>query len=582
MAQTTTPAPGAVAIPEGTTEVDATDRAELDRGVTDVAGRAQAWLDMSLEDKITLLQQTRRDTAETVDDWAATAGPPKGIAPGSPGVGEDLATGPLMLVRHLRMLEDTLTDLRDHGAVQLPGEPTARADGQVTVPVFPTSFLDRALTPGHHAEVWLQPHVTPATVATAPLYDGGGDPGVCLVLGAGNIPSIGPSDCLTKLFNEGQVCVLKMNPVNAHMGPVLERALTPLIREGVLRIVYGGVQEGKHLIHHDRVDAVHMTASDKTHDAVVFGTGEEGRRRKDAGERLLDKPVTSELGNVTPIIVVPGVWSDDDIAYQAKYIASMLTNNAGFNCGAARIVVTHPRWRQREQLLDAIRACLREAPQRDAYYPGARDRWELFVNAHPEAETFGSEAPGEVPWTFIPGLDATDADDVMFTVEAFNGIFGEVPVDAPTDVPAWLDRAVAWCNETLWGTLAASVMVHPRSEKDPSVEAAVEDAVADLRYGSVAVNAWGAVSYGLCSTTWGAFPGHPDTDIQSGQGVVHNTLMLEDPQKSVIRAPWRLGSKPPMSYDHRTMPSIARRLIALEAEGDWSQLPGLVLDGIRA
>ncbi|MBW3665794.1 MAG: aldehyde dehydrogenase family protein [Actinobacteria bacterium] len=582
MAETTVPTVGAVEIPEAASPVPDMDVAELDRAVADVAARSSAWLQMTIRDKITLLQQTWRDTAATVEDWAAAAGPPKGFEPGSADVGEDLATGPLMLVRHLRKLEETLEDLDAHGEVRLPAAPTTRADGQVVVPVFPAGVLDRALTPGHRAWVWMQPHVTPETVRAGRLYTEGGEPGVCFVLGAGNIPSIGPSDCLTKLFNEGQVCVLKMNPVNAHMGPILERALVPLIREGVLRIVYGGVESGKHLSHHPDVDSVHMTASDKTHDAVVFGTGEDGRARIEAGERLLKKPVSSELGNITPIIVVPGVWSSSDIEYQAKYLTSMMTNNAGFNCGAGRMIVTHPRWKQRGELLDAIRACLREAPQRHAYYPGARDRWELFVSAHPEAETYGSDAPGEVPWTFIPDLDPAVSGDIMFTVEAFNGIFGEVAIDAPTDVPAWLDRAVAWCNETLWGTLVASVMAHPRSLRRPEVDAAVDRAVAGLRYGSIAVNAWAAVSYGLGTTTWGAFPGHPDTDIQSGRGLVHNTFMLEDPQKSVIRAPWKLGSKPPMSYDHQTMPSIARRLIALEAEQDWSQLPGLVLDGMRA
>ena len=35
-------------------------------------------------------------------------------------------------------------------------------------------------------------------------------------------------------------------------------------------------------------------------------------------QKLNNKPITSELGNVTPIIVHPGKWSTSDIKYQAK------------------------------------------------------------------------------------------------------------------------------------------------------------------------------------------------------------------------------------------------------------------------
>ena len=49
-------------------------------------------------------------------------------------------------------------------------------------------------------------------------------------------------DALYKMFVEGMVCVLKMNPVNEYLGPYLERALEPLIARGYLRIVYGGAR----------------------------------------------------------------------------------------------------------------------------------------------------------------------------------------------------------------------------------------------------------------------------------------------------------------------------------------------------
>jgi hypothetical protein len=94
-----------------------------------------------------------------------------------------------------------------------------------------------------------------------------------------------------------------------------------------------------------------------------------------------------------------------------------------------------------------------------------------------------------------------------------------------------------------WGTLAATILVHPRSLKDPAVAAAIDRAVADLRYGTVGVNVWALTAYGLASLPWGGYPGSPAHDIQSGVGWVRNTYLLEDVEKSVLRAPWRLGKK---------------------------------------
>ena len=41
------------------------------------------------------------------------------------------------------------------------------------------------------------------------------------------------------------------------------------------------------------------------------------------------------------------------------------------------------------------------------------------------------------------------------------------PIDAP-DTAAFLERAVRFANETLWGTLNATLIVDPRTAKDPA------------------------------------------------------------------------------------------------------------------
>ena len=106
-----------------------------------------------------------------------------------------------------------------------------------------------------------------------------------------------------------------------------------------------------------------------------------------------------------------------------------------------------------------------------------------------------------------------------------------LPAGSPTD---FLDRAVSFTNETLAGTLNATVIVKPANKRDPSMARAVDRALTNLRYGTVSVNAWAALGYGLSTLPWGAFPGNAPHEIGSGVGVVHNALMFDRPQKSVI------------------------------------------------
>ena len=66
------------------------------------------------------------------------------------------------------------------------------------------------------------------------------------------------------------------------------------------------------------------------------------------------KPITSELGNVTPIIVHPGNWSRSEIKHQAKKIVTAKLNDSGFNCIAAQVIVLPKDWKHTQRLKDEI------------------------------------------------------------------------------------------------------------------------------------------------------------------------------------------------------------------------------------
>ena len=120
------------------------------------------------------------------------------------------------------------------------------------------------------------------------------------MLAAGNVASLGPRDVLSKLFVEGKVVVMKANPVNDYLVPHWNRALRSWSTPACCASWRVGPWSGRNLAGHPRVDEVHITGSDKTYDAVVFGGGPEGARRKAADEPVLDKPVTAEWATSRP------------------------------------------------------------------------------------------------------------------------------------------------------------------------------------------------------------------------------------------------------------------------------------------
>ncbi|HEX3530731.1 MAG TPA: aldehyde dehydrogenase family protein [Thermoanaerobaculia bacterium] len=562
----------------------ATSHASLDAAVAALQERKSAWAGTSIPDRIELLKELTRSFLAISGRWAAACIEAEGLDPVA-GHAEEVLVGPYFVVRNLRLLRLALEDVARFGRPRIPGSVRTRPDGQVTARVFPYDIWDRIFYAGVTADVWMQPGITaeslPSTQAVA--YRGERQGGVALVLGAGNVSSIGPMDALYKLFVEDQVVLYKAHPVNVYLGPLLEEGLKALVTRGFLKIGYGGAEEGAYLCQHPGVDEIHITGSDRTYEAIVFGPGEEGRRRKESNQPLLAKRVTAELGNVSPVIVVPGppgTWGSSDLSYQAENLVTMLVNNAGFNCNATRVIIQHATSPQRNDLLAAMRTLLQKTPLRRAWYPGAADRWAAFAAAHPEAENFGTRDGDRLPWTLIHSLDSQSQDDICYTTEAFCGVFAETPIAAPS-VSTYLDQAVAFANETLWGTLNATLIVHPAALRDREIKKAVEKAIATLRYGTVSVNHWAAIGYGLVITPWGAFPGHSATDIQSGTGVVHNTLMFDKAQKTVVRAPFRVFPKPVWFASHKTAHKLTPKLVEFEADPSFVKLPGILGGAVR-
>jgi acyl-CoA reductase-like NAD-dependent aldehyde dehydrogenase len=403
---------------------------------------------------------------------------------------------------------------------------------------------------------------------------------IALVLGAGNASSLPAADFLYKLFIEDQVVILKMNPINAYLSPFMEKAFGVLIQRGVLRLIQGGSTEGTYVCHHPAVDEIHLTGSDKTFEAILFGPGSEGAQRKAERNPVLNKRVTAELGNVSPVIIVPGPWSHEEIKEQAVQLATMLVAGAGCFCMTPRVIVQHKSWSQRETFLNVIGEVLSHVQTHKAYYPNAKARHAAFVTTHSNARRFGETSDVYLPWTLIPDVDPDKSDDICFKNEAFCSLFAETALEAPS-VTEFIDRAVQFVNETLWGTLAATIIVHPKSLENPQTSLSVDQAIANLRYGTIAVNLFAAYGHYFMVTPWGGYPGQDMYDVQSGVGWTNNVLMFQRPQKSVYRAPFR-KIMDPLTVTARRPHEFGKKLAYLDAFPSVGKLSSIMWTALRS
>jgi acyl-CoA reductase-like NAD-dependent aldehyde dehydrogenase len=547
-------------------------RAALDEAIAAVAAGSRTWTLLTLGQRRTLLRRVRAAVGAVATEWADTASTSKGIEPGHPLRGEEWLSGPYAAIVALDAYADTLASLA-RGDSPLARAKTGNAPGgRTVVHTSPLSAIDNVILSGYTTEVWLEPGVTAAEARRAaglgqlePTVAGG----VGVVLGAGNVASIPFLDVIYELLASNRTVVLKVNPTQDALVPVFERALAPLIEPGFLRIVRGGGDVGAYLTRHPSVSHVHITGAESTFRAIVPG---------------LSVPITAELGGVSPIIVVPGEWSKADLRFQAEHIVTMRLQNSGHNCIAGQVVIVSDDWAQRDAFLQELRDAYDRAPRRPVWYPNSDGKLDAVREQYPDAAWCADGTRALV-------MTGADDRDPLEQTEYFAPVLGVVTLSGTGQ--AFLDAAVAHANDRLVGTLGANVIVEPATQRE--LGDGFERAIADLRYGTVAINAWTAFGFLTPTATWGAFPGGTLENAPSGIGVVHNAFLLDRVERTVVRGPFRpfprslrtalrgaglsVLPKPPWFVTARTGATVSEGLTRFRIDGN---LPRLAVTLIKA
>ncbi len=552
---------------------------ELHLSLSELYANQTRWLFTSARDKISLLERCIESVAGSARDWVNTACEIKHIPSDSPCRSEEILAGPVVAMRYLRLMLRNLRSMERSGAMSFPGRLTRADDGRWRVPVLPVTrdLYDPVCFVNFQANVWLRAGLCEdeAMAATQPVETR--LPSTSLILGAGNVSGIVAADTLGKLFQDQQVALLKLHPLTETLGPVLRQAFTPLIDAGCLRIISGGSDVGELASRHSLVDDIHMTGSEAAHSTLVWGPpGPDRNVRCQDNEPLLDKPITSELGNVTPWVIVPGQYTPSQLQAQVDNVAASIVNNAGFNCVSTRVLVTWKHWPQREEFLSRLQVILSRLPRRVAYYPGAVERFERFTGCRLSGWSWSMAREGDVldepaanvrpelprlPWTLFRDVNPNDSP-LFCREESFVPVCAEMPLDA-TDEFDFLGQATDFLNEQLWGTLCATLSVPMDFRRSARGRHELHAALTRLRYGTVCINQWPGIAFALLTSPWGGHPSSTLLDPQSGLGWVHNTFGLRSIEKTVLEGPLTVVPKPIWTPGHPHAETIAWKLLDL-------------------
>ena len=500
---------------------------DIDRFISTLRTKSKEFNSISNVQLASMLEETISNIKEVSYFWATICSDNKGTTK-TPAEGEEWLGGPFASVLATQYYIKSLIndDDLDEGNFN---------NSENSYKVFPNNFIERITFPFINAKVYFNKSMSFEDInkfrGFSKRYDI--EPSITLVLGAGNFSSIPYLDVLYHLITRRSVILLKLNPVNEYLKPVFEKVFKNFIERGYIIVTNGNINESKYMTTHPGINHIHLTGSDKTYEDIVYGRELTGNERSiKTVPKVNSKPITSELGNVTPIIIHPGKWSTSDIKYQARKIVTGKLNNNGFNCIAAQVVVLPDGWGHTDTLIKYVKYYMNKTKDRKAYYPDSIERLTKLEKdkSYERVNSLSCTTPHLT--REIKAYNKYELDEVWSSTIYFRKI-------GYTNAEDYVNKAIDYCNNELWGNLGVSVIIKDHNNKFN--KHITNSYIENLKYGTIAINEWAAIGYIIPQLPWGGFPGNKDNDIQSGQSFVHNSMLFESPLKGIVETKFRIS-----------------------------------------
>ena len=527
---------------------------DIDRNISKLRVNSAEFLNLDKTNLISMLEQTV-DNIKTISYyWASLSSEKKGHLTKSKE-GEEWIGGPFSCIYALQYFIDYLQN--DDGL-----DVTKFDESTKSYKVFPTKNIEKLLFPFLEGEIRFGKNLNFNQINE---YRGfanrfnNNKPKITLILGAGNVSSIPVLDALFHMIAHKSVIYIKLNPVNDYLLPIFTQVFEPFISRGFMIITEGDMEASKYLTEHEGFQQIHLTGSNYTYENIVYGrTLSDKERSLKTLPKINKKPITTELGNVTPIIVHPGNWSRAEIRHQAKKIVTAKLNNSGFNCIAAQVIILPKNWKHTDKLKRDIKYYLKKVGDTTSYYPGASENLNDLVQTenYDQINNLSCSTP-----FLVSDLDLEKeyANKEVWSTALY---FQELPYSTYEN---FCSNAVDYVNNHLWGNLGVTVLI--KNHKKKTNQGILNTYIEELKYGTVAINEWSALGFVIPTLPWGGYPGNKDNDIQSGQGYVHNALLFESPQKGIVYSRFRLSPliDPPWFVTNKKAHRIFRHLTYYQA-----------------
>jgi len=527
---------------------------DIDRNISKLRVNSTEFLNLDESNLVTMLEQTIENIKTISYYWATLSSEKKGILSKSKE-GEEWIGGPFACIYAIQYFIETIQNNDEL-------DKSKYDDSNKSYKVFPTKNIEKLLFPFLEGEIRFGKNLNFDQIneyrGFANRFEKN-DPKITLVLGAGNVSSIPVLDALFHMIAYKSVIYLKLNPVNDYLLPIFTQVFEPFITRGFMIITEGDMEASQYLTQHDGFQQTHLTGSNYTYENIVYGkTLSDKERSLKTYPKVNKKPITSELGNVTPIIVHPGNWSRSEIKHQAKKIVTAKLNNSGFNCIAAQVIVLPKDWKHTEKLKREIKYYLNKIGDTTSYYPGATENLNELIDTNNYEQI--NKLTCSTPF-LVSDLDLEKqyGNEEVWSTALY---FKEIPYKSYEN---YATAAIDYVNNELWGNLGVTVLIKNHNRKANKL--ILKSYVDNLNYGTVAINEWSALGFVIPTLPWGGYPGNKDNDIQSGQGYVHNSLLFESPQKGIVYSKFRLSPliDPPWFVTNKRAHRIFKHLTYYQA-----------------
>ncbi|MFI3246364.1 MAG: hypothetical protein R3Y10_07730 [Ferrimonas sp.] len=470
-----------------------------------------AWSDSSVLQRLHLLEQLRYQLQVQAERLAQADAQMKNCLLGDTlyGVLESQLATAIPMAQTITAtihLYETLA----HGHLPAATETQEVSADEFRVGVFPHSGQDKLLASSQRGYVITEGRPTQFN----PLQQ---SVGLVAVLGSDCESS--PMEVIKALFWRNQTVVYLPHPINQSSSTVWSTIFAPLIAAQVLVMATTNdssySKQCSEISIDPRFDAIYCTGYSTAAPVTAAGAS---------------VPILSDCGSNNPALIVPGItpWSEAQIRHYAQQFVRQTLYNGGADCGRIQTLITSRQWPQRGEFLAALTQAFEQEPVLGSYYPSSDATWQCFADAYPVAQVFHEALPQSRRSMLI---SAMASDSYGTQRQVFAPILAEVTLDVAADAGEFLPAAVQYCNQKLYGSLAATIVIDEATQAQHLSQ--LDQCILGLHYGAVGINSLPLTMRWNPYLNWGQYASTSNL-LADSQPYVGNALGFARVSKSIL------------------------------------------------